>query len=582
MNDYFQLVEELVKKLLYDLYKFPVYKKLDFKYTNKDHSGDLTLILFSLSKELKKPVNEVGSIIGSYVKEKLKGYVKFYIVEGFLNFIFKDNYYVNLINIMLNSNFYNLKIKNPKKIMVEYSSPNANKPLHLGHLRNCLIGVFISKILKMFGHNIIRTQIINDRGIHICKSMIAWIKFGKGKTPNDCSLKGDHFVGKYYNLFDKIYKEEINNVKNNNEVSILKDARNLLIKWENKDTNTISIWKKMNQWVYDGFKKTYHKIGISFDKTEYESKIYEIGKNIVKKGLEKNIFFKKKDGSVWIDLSKEGFYHKLLLRSDQTSVYLTQDLGNAVKRFNKYKIDNLVYVVGKEQNYHFKTLFAILKRLGFIWVNKLYHLSYEMVTLPSGRMKSREGNVVTVDSIINEIISIAKKKFLKKASVNTHEKTYNIIGIGALKYHFLKVDPKKEISFDINKSISLKGRTGTYVQYTYSRIRSLERKFFKLFPTKNNFNWKNVVLDTYEKNLIKILSKYPLVLKKSCMYFNPSLVANYVYEVSKCFNNLYQNKKLLDTLNVIQCNANMTIICITGNILKYGMNLLGIDMVDKM
>ncbi|WP_185872375.1 arginine--tRNA ligase [Blattabacterium cuenoti] len=585
MNDHFQSIEEIAKKSIFILYKLKNFPELNFQYTKKEYSGDLTLVLFSLSKKLKQPVEKVGENIGKYVQSQLRGLIKFSIIEGFLNFIFEDSYYIHILKKMLNPDFYHFKFPS-KKIMIEYSSPNTNKPLHLGHVRNSLIGYSLSKILKMVGHKIIKIQIINDRGIHICKSMIAWKKFGKEKTPYDVKMKGDHFVGKYYSLFDKIYRKEMIKNSKQNKISIINEARELLQKWECGDPIIINIWKKMNKWVYNGFEETYRKLEINFDKIEYESNVYKIGKKIIQKGLKKGIFFQKKDGSIWIDLIKEGFDHKLLLRSDQTSVYITQDIGTAVERFKKYNIDQLIYIVGKEQDYHFQILFSILKRLGYTWVNKLSHLSYEMVYLPSGIMKSREGNVIYADSLISKMYSIAKSNFLKKNSKLKKEKkeqdqSAKIIGLGAMKYYFLKIDPKKKIIFYPEKSIDFKGKTGTYIQYTYSRIRSLERKFFKLCSLLN-YDWSNIKFDIYEKNLIKILQKYPLILKKSAINLNPSLIANYIFEVSKTFNLLYQKKKLIDPFNIIHSNICMNIIHITGNILKLGMNLLGIKMLDCM
>ncbi|WP_185856321.1 arginine--tRNA ligase [Blattabacterium cuenoti] len=583
-NNDFQSIEEITEQSISILYGVDPCPKLDFQYTKKKYTGDITLILFSLSKKLKKPVEQIGAHIGNYVQNKLMGLISFSVVGGYLNFIFEDSYYFHILKEMLNKNFYDLKLQT-ENIMVEYSSPNANKPLHLGHIRNNLIGYSISEILKMVGHKIIRIQIINDRGIHICKSMIAWEEFGKGDTPESVGMKGDHFVGKYYCLFDKIYREEIQNYSGINskkkDVPILEKSRKLLKKWESGDRPTINLWKKMNQWVYNGFKKTYKELGITFDQVEYESDVYEIGKNIIKKGLKKKIFFKKKDGSVWIDLMKEGFDEKLLLRSDKTSVYMTQDIGTAVERFRKYKIDKLIYIVGEEQDYHFQVLFNILSRLGYVWVNKLSHLSYGMVELPSGKMKSREGNIIDADRLILEMYSIAKKNFFKNFSKEEKEKYSKIIGIGALKYYFLKVDPKKKIVFYPEKSIDFKGNTGTYIQYTYSRIRSLERKFFDQCSFTNEY-WNNAKFDTYERNMIKILKKYPLILKKSAENLNPSLVANYIYEVSKIFNHLYQNKKMIDILDIVHSNIRMNIIHVTGDILKYGMGLLGIEILDRM
>ncbi|AGD98332.1 arginyl-tRNA synthetase [Blattabacterium sp. (Blatta orientalis) str. Tarazona] len=586
MNDDFPSIEGTIRKSISILYRLDPCPRLDFQYTKKEHLGDITFVLFSLSKILKKPAEEIGKNIGNYVKDQLKGLISFSIVGGFLNFIFKDSYYLYLLINMLNKNFYDLKLSD-KNIMIEYSSPNANKPLHLGHIRNSLIGYSLSEILKMVGYKTTKIQIINDRGIHICKSMIAWKELGKGETPDRVGMKGDHFVGKYYNLFEKIYCEEVQkfsqiNYNNQNYIPILKKTRNMLKKWESGDSETRNLWKRMNKWVYEGFKETYKKLGIIFDQVEYESDVYEIGKNIIKEGFKKGIFFQKKDGSIWVDLIKEGFDQKLLLRSDETSVYITQDIGTAVERFRKYDdIDQLIYIVGKEQDYHFKVLFTILKRLGYIWVKKLTHLSYGMVDLPSGRMKSRKGNIIDADSLISEMSSIVKKNFLKDFPKEEQEKYAEIIGVGAIKYHFLQVDPKKRIIFYPDKSIDLKGKTGPYIQYAYSRIRSIERKF-TCFYSLTHKDFSNEKLDIHEKKMIKILQKYPLILKKSARDLNPSLVANYIYEVAKIFNHLYQNTRVINPLNVIHSNICMNIIHVTGNILKSGMNLLGIKMLDRM
>lgn len=585
-NDHYQSIEEIIKKSIYVLYKLDSCTELDFQYTKKEHKGDLTLILFSLSKKINKSVEEIGNDIGNYVKKKLKGLVFFSIVKGFLNFIFEDKYYVILLRKMLSLDFFHDSSKRTsEKIIIEFSSPNANKPLHLGHMRNSLIGNSLSEILKILGYKVIKIQIINDRGIHICKSMIAWLKFGKGKTPDSEKEKGDHFIGKYYNLFDQIFNEEMKEntkkYKKNQVPSILNQARILLKKWEEGDDETRNVWRIMNKWVYSGFDETYQKLGITFDKVEYESDIYEIGKKIIIEGLKKGIFFKKKDGSIYIDLIKEGFDEKILLRSDKTSVYITQDIGTAVERFKKYNMDKLIYIVGREQDYHFQVLFIILKRLGYTWVDKLLHLSYEMVYLPSGIMKSREGKVINADNIISKMFSIAKNNFSEKCSEEEINKSSEIIALGALKYFFLKIDPNKKIVFYPERSINFKGKTGTYIQYTYSRIRSLEKKFFELCPLVN-YCWSNIKFDIYQKNMIKVIQKYPLVIKKSANYLNPSLVANYVYEVAKTFNNLYQNKKLIDPMNLFYSNMSMNIIHVTGNILKFCMNLLGIKMLDRM
>ncbi len=579
---YLKSIEKITKKCLYDLYKINYNFKLNFQYKKKSYPGDITLVLFSLSKNIKKPIKEIGENIGNYLTNYFNGLIKYYIINGFLNFIFLDGYYIFLLKNMLNPNFYKLNFSS-KNILIEFSSPNANKPLHIGHIRNILIGDSISRILSSVGNNIMKIQMINDRGIHICKSMIAWKEFGIRNTPIKTKEKGDHFVGRFYKMFHLIYDKEIKKKSiNGKEAPILKKARILLKKWEDGDKETIKIWKMMNKWVYNGFKKTYNELDISFDKTEYESDIYNFGKKIIENGLKNGIFFKKKDGSIWIDLKNEGFNNKLLLRSDKTSVYITQDIGTAINRFNKYKIDNLIYIVGKEQNDYFKILFTILKRLGCIWVSKIYHLSYEMVFLSSGKMKSREGQVISADDLIYQMINMAKKKL--KVQCKDYNNYCKTIGLSALKYYFLKVDPSKKIVFYPEKSIDFKGKTGIYIQYTYSRIRSLETKFFEECNITDNYNLSHSIIwdNIYGKNIIKIIKKYPFILKKSAKNLNPSILANYIYEVSKKFNNLYQNKKLIDPFTPIKSNNYMNIIHITGNILKNGMNLLGIKMMNKM
>ncbi|WP_185865162.1 arginine--tRNA ligase [Blattabacterium cuenoti] len=585
-NHQFQSVEEVTIKAIFLLYKIDNIQ-LNFQYPKKNHTWDISLILFPIYNRIGNSISikDIGENIGKYVKKKFNGLIKFSVIKGFLNFFFHNDYYLFILRKISNLDFiYKFNFCQKKNILIEYSSPNANKPLHLGHLRNMLIGSSISNILKMIGHNVIQVQIINDRGIHICKSMIAWKKFGDRESPKKIKMKGDHFVGKYYNLFEKIYNEEIKKFRKN-EVPILKKARELLIKWENGDSTTRDIWRKMNKWVYEGFKKTYEKIGIKFDHTEYESDIYNFGKKIIIKGLKRGIFFKKEDGSIWIDLTKEGYNFKLLLRDDKTSVYLTQDIGTAIKRFKEFKIDKMIYIVGKEQENHFNILFSILNRLGFSWVKKLFHLSYEMVFLPSGKMQSRIGNVVNIDDLLSKIIHTAKNKFSQKYLIFNKKKgekiCYKQVGLSALKYYFLQIDPKKKIIFNPIKSIDFKGKTGVYIQYTYSRIRSLEKNFFKscFFI---NYRWNNIILDDCEKNVINTIQKYPIIMVKSADNLNPSLLANYIYELSKKFNHLYQEKKLIDPLNIIYSNIYMNIIHIIGNILKIGMNLLGINMVDHM
>ncbi|WP_185872892.1 arginine--tRNA ligase [Blattabacterium cuenoti] len=594
MNDDFKSVEELTKQGICVLYGSTKYcNKLYFQYSLKKSFGDISIILYPLSKLLKYSVETIGNNIGNYVKTKLKGKVNFSVLQGFLNFFLGDDYYFLLLKQMLNDKFYNFQISS-KTIMVEYSSPNTNKPLHIGHIRNSLIGESISKILKKVGYNVKKVQIINDRGIHISKSMAAWIKFGNNQTPTTMKIKGDHFVGKYYRLFETIncvngikYLNDDNNkpTKKYSYSYMMNLARSLLKKWEDGDDKIMKIWKMMNGWVYYGFQETYKKLGINFDHIEYESKIYNFGKKIVKEGVKNGVFIKKQDGSIWIDLTKDGFDKKLLLRADQTSVYITQDIGTAINRFKIYNLDKLIYIVGKEQEYHFQILFKILNKLGYTWVNKLIHLSYEMVVLPEGKMKSRIGNVIEADKFISEMISFSKNSCLKRINskkMNKQEKIkyFEVLGLGAIKYYFLQIDPKKKIIFNPEQSIDFKGKTALYIQYTYSRIRSIEKKFFDYcFLTKNE-NLLNVKLDIYEKNMIKLMYQYPVRLIKSAKELNPSILANYVYNVAKLFNNFYQTKKILNPSNIPYSNMCINIIYVAGNILKYIMNLLGIEVID--
>ncbi|WP_238785504.1 arginine--tRNA ligase [Blattabacterium cuenoti] len=591
MNDDFQSVEKLTKQGIFILYGSKKYcNKLYFQYSLKQSFGDISIILYPLSKILKSSVATIGNNIGNYVKKELKGKVNFSVVQGFLNFFLGDNYYFLLLKQMLNYKFYDVKISS-KTIMVEYSSPNTNKPLHIGHIRNSLIGESISKILKTVGYNVKKVQIINDRGIHISKSMAAWIKFGNNQTPKKMKMKGDHFVGTYYRLFEKINGENgittyfKDNKTNESNDDMMKLARSLLIKWEYGDDKIMKIWKMMNGWVYDGFKETYKKLGIHFDHIEYESKIYNFGKKIVQEGVKNGVFVKQQDGSIWIDLTKDGFDKKLLLRADQTSVYITQDIGTAINRFKIYNLDKLIYIVGKEQEYHFQVLFKILKKLGYKWVNKLIHLSYEMVVLPEGKMKSRIGNVIEADKFISEMIFFSKTSYLKRKNskiMNEQDqiKYFEVLGLGAIKYYFLQIDPKKQIIFHPEKSIDFKGKTALYIQYTYSRIRSIEKKFFDYCLLIKYENLLNVKFDIYEKNMIKIMYQYPVILKKSATELNPSILANYVYHVSKIFNNFYQKKKILNPSNIPYSNMCINIIHVAGNILKYIMNLLGIQVID--
>ena len=484
-------LEKAVKQGMEELYQISV-PVVEFQSTVKDFEGDLTIVVFPFLKYIKGNPFEIGSKLGNYLKENIKEVEKFNVVKGFLNISLTDTYYLNSLNqIRANENFgVKPADKKEKSVMVEYSSPNTNKPLHLGHIRNNLLGYSVSQIIAATGKKVYKTQIINDRGIHICKSMIAWKKFGFDQTPSKADIKGDKFVGNFYVKFDQEYKKEIKTLMDSGlsedeakkNAPIMLEAQDMLRKWEAGDAETLDLWKKMNEWVYEGFNKTYKALGVAFDINYFESDTYLLGKDIVREGLKKGVFFQKSDGSVWIDLTEDGLDEKIVQRSDGTAVYMTQDIGTAVQRIKDYAdIDTLVYTVGNEQDYHFKVLFLILKKLGFPWAENLYHLSYGMVDLPSGKMKSREGTVVDADDLIQEMTDTAREISqelgkLEGYSEEEKEKLYRIIGMGALKYYILKVDPKKRILFDPKESIDFNGNTGPFIQYTYARIQSILRK----------------------------------------------------------------------------------------------------------
>lgn len=591
MKNSIQYITPIIQQALIQLYNLQV-SEPEFKYTRKEFQGDVTLVIFPLAKRLKKPLEQIGQEIGNYVQENAQIVTSFQLVKGFLNFQWKDEHYIRLFEEMVQSiNFCFEKATYRPIVMIEYASPNTNKPLHLGHVRNILLGYAVAMLFKAIGREVIKTQIINDRGIHICKSMVAWEKFGQGQIPKSIGIKGDHFIGKYYIAFDKHWRKEVNALcaqgyerkQAEKEAPIMQAAREMLRQWEDGHTSTITLWKKINQWVYDGFAETYRRLGVDFDVVQYESQTYLLGKNLVEEGLQKGIFYQKKDHSVWIDLSDEGLDEKLLLRSDGTSVYMTQDLGTVVERFKKYPIDTLIYTVGKEQDYHFQVLFLILKRLGYPWAKKLYHLSYGMVDLPSGKMKSREGTVVDADELMEQMHCAAQnitQKFrkLQDYSETEKEELFEMIGLGALKYHLLKVDPKKHILFDPVGSIEFKGHTGPYIQYTYARIRSLDRKA----PQSRSNHFYNISLNDYERAIIKTLEQYPFAVQNAAESLNPSLVANYIYELAKIFNDFYQNIRVLNAENTHQSNFRMSLSSFTGKILKAGMELLGISMPDRM
>ena len=566
----------------------------EFQLTRKDFEGDLTLVLFPIVKKINAKPEELGNKLGSHLININQNIRKFNIVSGFLNLVIADSFYIEFIeSIRDNSRYGHIEpTANSPTLMIEYSSPNTNKPLHLGHIRNNLLGFSISKILKANGNNIIKTQIINDRGIHICKSMVAWNNFGNGETPKSSGLKGDQLVGKYYVLFEKKFNEEVESLKNDGHdkesaiqnAPIMIQAREMLKKWEKNDSKVTSLWKKMNNWVYDGFEITYNDLGVDFDSYYYESDTYLLGKKIIEQGLKKKIFFSKPDGSVWIDLKNEGLDEKILLRSDGTAVYITQDLGTVIKRFEDFpQIDSLIYTVGNEQDYHFKVLFAILRKLGYSWADNLYHLSYGMVDLPQGKMKSREGKVVDADNLIKEMKQTARNISEKQRKINElnnkqKENLYDVIGLGALKYFILKVDHKKRILFNPEESVDFEGNTGPFIQYTYARIKSLLSKV-----SNNDFLKKhNVSLDIREKEIIKQIITYPDVLNSAAKQYSPAIIANYLYELVRLFNSFYQNINILNEPNKEARSIRLSISRSVSRNIFSASSLLGIDLPEKM
>ena len=585
------LKSELSKylKLKYNL----DFNDFEIQQTRKDFEGDLTIVIFPLLKYIKQnPVN-LGKELGTFILNNSVHVTGFNVIQGFLNLTISSFYYLEFLNNCLNDDYGFTKTKkNSLLYLVEYSSPNTNKPLHLGHIRNILLGYSMSKILEASGKRVNKTQIINDRGIHICKSIVAWLKYGDNKSPSDSNEKGDFFVGKYYILFDKIYKKEVSELiksglakkEAEQNSSIFLEAKELLKKWEAGDKEVINIWKLMNGWVYEGFNKTYNDLGVDFDSLYYESETYLIGKEIIKHGLEKQIFYKKNDGSVWIDLSDQGLDEKLLLRSDGTSVYMTQDLGTAYMRYkDNPEMKGLIYTVGNEQDYHFNVLFKILKKLGFKWAENLFHLSYGMVDLPSGKMKSREGTVVDADELILEMTNNASKlsKELGKLdglSSNDKKVLNETIGLGALKYYILKVDPKKRILFDPNDSIDFNGNTGPFIQYTYARIQSL--------LTKSNYKKSKInnqlEINDKEKQLLKLLTIFPEIIKSAADNLNPALIANYTYELVKNFNSYYQTTTILKINDEELKGFRLTLSYKVASIIKSSMKLLGINVPEKM
>jgi arginyl-tRNA synthetase len=588
-----ETLSKSVKQAAKDIYNVDL-STVEFQATRKEFPGDITVVVFSMLRSIKGNPVQIGDSIGNYLLQHVETVNGFNVVKGFLNLEIEDAYFLNSFKDIFNDADYGIinPDSNEKAIMVEYSSPNTNKPLHLGHIRNNLLGYSVAEILKASGKKVYKTQIINDRGIHICKSMVAWQRFGNNETPESTGLKGDKLVGNYYVKFDQEYKKEIAKLigegktedEAKKEAPILQEAQDMLRKWEAGDNDVVALWSKMNGWVYDGFDITYKNLGVDFDKLYYESQTYLLGKEFVEEGLKKDVFYKKEDGSIWCDLTEDGLDEKIVQRSDGTAVYITQDIGTAIQRIKDYPdVGGLVYTVGNEQEYHFKVLFLIIKKLGFEWAKSLYHLSYGMVDLPSGKMKSREGTVVDADDLMLEMENTASEisKELGKLdgySDDAKQELYKTIGLGALKYYILKVDPRKRILFDPKDSVDFQGNTGPFIQYTYARIQAILRKA--------DFDYsQNVTLDTLhekERELIKQLQLFPETIQQAAANYSPALIANYTYDLVKGFNSFYQNVSILGADNTTEKTFRVQLSSAVARTIKQAFGLLGIQVPERM
>ncbi len=566
---------------------------INLQETRKEFEGQVTIVVFPFVRFSKRTPEETANDVGAFLQQHVDEVEGFNVVKGFLNLVIAESYWIDLFNqTLLQPDFLAIKPRG-EKVMVEYSSPNTNKPLHLGHVRNNLLGYSVSELLKADGYEVIKVNLVNDRGIHICKSMLAWQKWGGGETPESSGIKGDHLVGKYYVVFDKEYKKEIEALVAEGQTEdeakknapLIKEAQQMLLKWEQGDADVVGLWEKMNGWVYEGFDVTYKKLGVDFDKYYYESNTYLLGKDTVEEGLAKGVFFKKEDGSVWIDLTADGLDQKLVLRADGTSVYITQDLGTAQMKYDDFGMDKSIYVVGNEQDYHFKVLFLILEKLGKSWANGLYHLSYGMVDLPSGKMKSREGTVVDADDLVNEMVETAKQKTEELGKTNDFseadkEDLYTTIGLGALKYFLLKVEPKKRLLFDPAESIDFQGNTGPFIQYTHARIKSLLSRADYQFATAD---YVNIKLTTTELEMIMLLAKYPTEISEAAKAYSPAFIANYLYEVAKLFNKFYHEvPPIIKEEDAAVKQHRLNICKIAADVIKSGMNILGIHVPERM
>jgi arginyl-tRNA synthetase len=590
------LLRDQIKLAVTSLYQQSV-DNIQLQPTNHEFEGSHTLVCFPLTKVSKQKPEETAKAIGDYLVTNSKIVSRFNVVKGFLNLVLSDSVWVQNLQAILKNPNYGFLPSNGMEIMVEYSSPNTNKPLHLGHLRNNFLGWSVAEILKANGYSVHKVQIINDRGIHICKSMAAWTLYGDGETPQSTGIKGDHLVGKYYVEFDKAYKAQVKALiekglpeqEAEKEAPIMKLASDMLRKWEQKDPQIVQLWKTMNGWVYQGFDATYKKMGVDFEKLYYESDTYLLGKEQVMLGVEKGVFFKKEDGSIWVDLTPDGLDQKVLLRSDGTSVYMTQDIGTAILRFKDFpKIVGQIYTVGNEQEYHFKVLFLILSKLGYEWAKHCYHLSYGMVDLPTGKMKSREGTVVDADDLMDEMIQEAEKQTRelgKLEDLNSAEAKalFEMIGLGALKFFLLKVDPKKRMLFDPNESIQLQGFTGPFIQYTHARIRAILRKAQIMNISTADVKFEKITsLEPAEREVIQVLTQFENKVKEAGREYSPAIIANFAYELAKTYNQFYQNIPIFNEADADRLKGRIAISQAVADAIKRAMNLLGIQVPERM
>ncbi len=588
-----QLIANLVQEAVLKVYGVePATNLLQTQATRKEFEGDITAVMFPLLKISRKSPEQTGEDIGAFIKGNCEDVENYNVVKGFLNIKLSDKYWLETFKTISSEDNWGQQPETGKSVMVEFSSPNTNKPLHLGHIRNNLLGWSVARLLEVNGHNVIRVNLVNDRGIHICKSMLAWQKLSGKDTPQNTGIKGDHLVGKYYVAFNDMLKKQVDGLvkggmgkeEAEKNAPVLKEAQQMLVKWEKGEKEVVELWKTMNGWVYDGFDKTYKRMGVSFDKIYYESNTYLLGKALVQEGLGKGVFFTKDDGSVWCDLSSEGLDEKLLLRADGTSVYMTQDLGTAHQRFSEYKLDEHIYVVGNEQNYHFQVLRLLLKKLGFEWSDSIYHLSYGMVELPEGKMKSREGTVVDADDLIDNMVNTARDTSLELGKldnmpVEEKEHLFEILGLGALKYFIIKVDPKKTMLFDPKESIDFNGNTGPFIQYTHARIRSIIRK-----ATEQGLVGRitDSLLDPKEREIIKLLNLFPEKIKEGGKEHSPAVVANYAYELAKEFNQYYHEVSILREEDASIKLQRLVLIDKISAVLRMAMGILGIELPERM